>query len=224
MALPAHRSNKYRFTAVAVVGLLLFVLAGCPSILSKVDKFKSLHQDGRFEQLAAMEVSCDAGDQGCNQLHLLKGDACFRLAKNPADTAGRPSNLECAAEELTTGIKTTRDWNKVSIDRAQVYENACEAARLSGDFGDRSHFEALLAANAEQFLNFAPDNPGAIYYNARAEYFTLTQSQNPCTGWQTLRARVDTALQRFQTNPRYRKPYQALRGLIAIEQGTRCGN
>lgn len=224
MAPPSHKSCKYRLSAIAVIGILFFVLAGCLSIPAKVDKFKKLHHGGRFEELTAMDVSCDADAEGCNQLHLIKGDACFRLAKTSTDMGIRRSNLNCAAGELTMGIELTKAWEDISIDRTRVYENACEAARLCADFGDRARFEALLAANAERFRNFAPDHPGAIFYSARAEFFTLTQSQNPCNGLRTLRARVDAALRRFQTDSRYRVPYQSLNSTIVVEQRMRCSN
>lgn len=224
MAPSTPESNKYRCAAISIFGFLLIALAGCSSIPSKVGKARNLHRDGRFEQLAAMEVTCAAADEGCNQLHLLKGDACFRAAKTLADRDTRRSALGCAADELTTAIEQTKAWGKVLVDRSRVYENACEAARLRADLGDRRWWETVLAADAERFLNFAPDHPGAIYYAARADFYKLTQSQNPCNGLQILRGRVDAALQRFQTDPRYGGLYQALRGTIEAEQGKYCGN
>ena len=219
MERPNHRT---RFLHLALLMALVFTMAACVTLPLK--KAKTLHTENRFEQLAELDFSCKSDDEGCNQLHLLKGDACFRLAKQTQESDARQSDLSCAADELNAGINMTKTWDEVPIDRAQVYANACEAARLRADFGDRSRYEAMLAATAGQFFTFAPDNPGAVYYKARAGFYTLTQSQSPCTGLKTLRAQIESALRQFPDDPHYSVAFRMLRGTVTAEQGARCGN
>lgn len=220
----APSTPKKRFLGMTLIGILIVALAGCAPSLKELEQAKHLYQDHQYTQLAALEISCQAADEGCNQVHLLKGDACFRIAKNAREMQARGSALNCAAAELNTGIEMTKAWDKVPINRAQVYENACESARLRADFDDRSRYEAMLATCADRFLTFASGNPRANYYDARAAFYKLTQSANPCNGLQSLHARVASALQHLRTDSRLGAPYQALKVAISAEQGRRCGN
>jgi hypothetical protein len=219
---PSIRKN--RFFSIAAVCLLVFMLGSCATAYRETDEAKRLHNQGQYAELAAFEISCKPKDEGCNQVHLLKGDACFRMGKNAADSQAQQAAFTCAADELTAGIKMTKAWQAVPIDRVKVYENACEAARLRADFGDRQRYETMLAATADQFFGFAPDHPGAVYYHARAGFHTLMRSANPCIGLHTLRTRIQNALQRFQSNPRYASPLHALLSVVGNEQRRRCGD
>jgi hypothetical protein len=217
MVLP---TNKNRFAGIGVLIILFFSFSSCTSL----SKAKHLHNDREYAELAVFEFFCKSEDNGCNQLHLLKGDACFRIVKNTSDSQAELTVLDCAANELTTGIEMTKAWDDVPIDPIKIFENACEATRLRADFGERTRYESMLSANAKKFLNFAPNFPGAIYYNARADFYMLKQSQNPCNALQTLHARMRSALQHIKTDNRYSEPYQLLMRTVAVEQEMRCNN
>lgn len=209
--------------ALAAVALLL-ALTGCPQAVRELDSAKELQKAQQYEQLAALKFECKAKNAGCNQLHLLKGDACFRLAKQAADSNTKRTRLDCATTELSDGIDMTKDWSVAQLDRAQFYENACEAARLRADFGDRPRFEGMLAGRARQFIGFAPDHPGAVFFNARAEFYSLTGPGDPCNGLRALNTRIAGAAQRFGSDPRYGQAYQALKATVGVELQRRCGN
>jgi len=223
MAALHNKQHIVRLGHILAVCALIFTFAGCSQI-KEIDKAKDLQKSGKFAELAALQIDCKAKDDGCNQLHLLKGDACYRLAKQASDHTTKKTQLDCAANELSEGIDMTKDWNVAQLDRAQFYTNACEAARLRADFGDRPRFETMLAKRANQFIGFAPDNPGAIYFNARAEFYALTQATKPCDGLHALDTRLASAMQRFSSNPHYAKAYQDLKATVSVEAQRRCTN
>jgi hypothetical protein len=208
---------------VVCLALLLTAFAGCPKSLGELDKAKSLQGQGKYEQLSALAITCKAEEAGCNQVHLIKGDACFRLARHAGDNPSKRSAFDCAANELSTGIGMTTDWQAVPMDRAQTYENVCEAARLRADFGERAHYEAMLATHAGQFMSFAPEHPGANYYAARARFYTLTRPGDHCGALGALQTQVEGMMRLHAADPRYADPYRALNGTLAEELRANCG-
>jgi hypothetical protein len=222
---PPRSSHQNVLLGVALVAVALFLaLTGCPRAVRELDSAKELQKAQKYEQLAALKIECKAKDEGCNQLHLLKGDACFRLARQATDNNTKRTRLDCATTELPEGIDMTKDWSVGQLDRAQFYGNTCEAARLRADFGDRPRFEGMLASRAKQFVGFAPDDPGAVFFDARAEFYTLSQAGYPCNGLRTLNTRVVNAAQRFGSDPRYGGAHQALKATVGVELQRRCGN
>ncbi len=223
MAVLHNNQTFVRMVHMLAVCTLIFTFAGC-SQLKDIDKANELQNSDKFAELADLKINCSAKDDGCNKLHLLKGDACFHLSKQANDHNTKKNRLDCAANELSEGIDMTKDWNVAQFYRAQLNTNACEAARLRADFGDCSHFEAMLAKRAKQFIGFASENPGAIYFNARAKFYTLTQATKPCNDLRALETRLASAMQRFSSNPHYAKAYQDLRATVGVETQQRCTN
>ena len=221
----AELSNRTMYRTFLLASVALAVLAaGCATTLRQLDEAKTLQEQQQYEQLAALEIECQADDEGCNQVHLLKGDACFRISKQATDNEAKRQALDCATRELSTGISMTKDWKVGQLDRPQFYSNLCEASRLRADFGDRPRYEAMLESCADQFIAFAPNDPGAIYFDSRAEYYQLTRAANPCDGLRALERRIETAIQRFQSDARYSQAYRALKTSVGLELQTRCGN
>jgi uncharacterized protein (DUF2267 family) len=169
---------RLHLLAVGAIGLFfIFMLGGCCAFntVKPLKEAKALAAQQDYAALAAVEVKCQASCEGCNQLHLLKGDACYRLAK--AGKAPEP-NYRCAAAELTDGIRLTRNWQMDSFDlnQAQTYTNLCEALRnhrdlLSGSQADGVN--AQLLASAQAFLAAQPGNPCARYFENNARYAQL---------------------------------------------------
>jgi hypothetical protein len=56
---------------------------------------------GDYVGIAQESVSCEEVDDVCGQAHLIKGDACFRLAKQQNDPE---KHYDCAVTELDKGI------------------------------------------------------------------------------------------------------------------------
>jgi len=224
MALVRRSRSGIRLGFAACVGATVFLLVACSPTLKEIDQAKSLQNKSRFEDLSRLEITCSADDDGCNQLHLLKGDACFRLAKQAVDNGKKRSDLDCAVTHLSTGIDMTKDWSQAEISRTDMYENLCESARLRADFGERQRFENVLASCAHDLAGVAPDSPGAIYFESRADYYRLTRSGNACSDWRALDARLATAAQRFRSDPRYGAALAALKATVGNDLGRNCGH
>lgn len=153
--------------------LIAGVLAsGCAT--RQLKNLKESAAQGQWQEIADAEVDCQADDETCNQLHLLKGDACYRLAKQHTDSI---KNYQCAAEQLELGIRLTPDWNvaaPVVGNRAQYYENWCESLRLlrseqTSTAAAQPYNQKLLSC-AREFLQ-APGQlqPAATFFLHNAE-------------------------------------------------------
>jgi len=158
----------------------LLVMASCSSTITSLKKAKEYWKVNDFGRLADMKVDCKASDEGCNQLHLLKGDACYRLAK-----AGKSplKYYECSAVHLDTGIRQTKKWQMEGLDlnRAQVYENLCESLRelqfmKKGE--ESEEFTRRLLLTSKEFLALEPGNPAATYFLNIAKLVELSDCLN----------------------------------------------
>lgn len=124
--------NFGRLASVAGLMLSAILLFSCTT-LRQLDDFKELAAKGEYGKIAQTHVDCDAETEGCNQTHLIKGDACYRLAKAKTSPT---ENYLCAATELEQGIQQTKDWKgwePVLGNPEQYYENFCESLRLVRD-------------------------------------------------------------------------------------------
>lgn len=145
--------------------MLIIVVTGCSTI--QLDTFRKRASDGDHGWIADQTVTCEEASAVCGQLHLIKGDACFRLAK--AGTAA-VDNYACAADELTLGVALNPSWEDAAIHR-QFQENICDSlqnlqARQSGDAA-RETLARLMDA-AEALYRLAPKSVPAVYYLAKA--------------------------------------------------------
>lgn len=68
----------------------LLMLVACKTI-SVIDKTKELHAAGEYDKVAKTDINCNSGDKGCNQLHLLKGDASASTAPPSPGSKDQPS-------------------------------------------------------------------------------------------------------------------------------------
>lgn len=182
---------------VLFLGLAL-IASGCSKSLKELETFKQRSSAGNYEWIAAQPVLCEPGDEGCNQLHLIKGDACFQLAKGSTDAA---KHYQCAADELELGIHQTTQWKQgdLNLNRAQNYENRCESLRnlqdlQKGDAG-KATGERFLAA-AEEFAGVEPNHVGAIYFVSKARLRKLQPELIDVTdaNRQNLREQLDQIL------------------------------
>ena len=90
---------------------LSLLMTGCPSSLKLLDKFKKEAAAGNYEWIASQPVDCSGESEDCRQLHLIKGDAHYALAKQGKDEI---TNYTHASEELALGIKLTNNWDNPS--------------------------------------------------------------------------------------------------------------
>ena len=173
-----NASKRYRYaTLIVLLGTL--VLAACgTSTLRHLDEDKVSSGKKDFVALAQQDISCKPTDSGCNQRHLIKGDACFRLAKQADGTKDR---FLCAVDHLGLGIQQTSNWREGEIDlnRAQTHENLLESLRLLQDMerGQEATARARqLMEQAKTFLSVEPGNLAGIYFLSSAR-LSLLQPQ-----------------------------------------------
>ena len=155
---------------------LIFVasLVACGST-SALKEFKHHHKKGHYEKVIKIEVECKANDEACNQLHLIKGDACYRLGKEGKEPV---KHFDCAIKNLEKGIKLTKKWQHGDFDlnRDQTYENLCESLRERQDLSKGEEANQLtrhLLKTSAEFAEVSPENLAAIYFNNSAKFTLL---------------------------------------------------
>ncbi|MBI4596735.1 MAG: hypothetical protein HY730_10250, partial [Candidatus Tectomicrobia bacterium] len=114
-----------QITGLILIGFLLS-LNGC--VTSQLSQFKKHYDSQEYTWIAEQEVSCSPSEEGCNQLHLIKGNACYELATHGQSPL---RYFECSATHLEMGIDQTRQWQleKFNLNRPQNHENLGESLR-----------------------------------------------------------------------------------------------
>jgi hypothetical protein len=163
-------------------GLLLVLavgLSGCCAFntYKPLGKAKELADGQAYAELAAMEVDCNPSCEGCNQLYLLKGDACYRQAKADIEPE---RHYACAVSALKKGIQLTDRWEMAdfNLNRPQTYINLGESLRNLRDFRTGGEADAVneeLVTVSRAFLDAEPGNPCAIYFAQDARYTKLNR-------------------------------------------------
>lgn len=121
--------NKSAGRAISFLVVLIassLMTGGCCyfNTLRPLENAKELERKQDYPAAANLAIKCDDSCDGCNQLHLIKGDACYRLAKNGQ---APEQQYACAAGELAEGVRQTGNWS--GLDRKQTHINLCESLR-----------------------------------------------------------------------------------------------
>jgi hypothetical protein len=144
---------------------LIMVFAGCAAI--QLNSFNKHAANGNHAWIAAQTITCDKASNVCGRLHLIKGDACFHLAKvDPASVA----NYACAADELELGLSLNRSWANPTLQR-QFQENLCESLENLQDLQSNEAAAQTLARfedAAKGLYQLAPRSASAVYYLSAA--------------------------------------------------------
>jgi hypothetical protein len=150
----------------SVILVIVVLAAGCQSG-RQLSHWKTDAAAGRYTTIAAEEVTCTQGDRGCNQIHLIKGDACFRLA-----AGGDSGHWDCAIQHLGLGIDMTGGTTTEMGSTQPSYENLLEALRqrrdLAGSRAEAAPFTAQLESRAQSFQDAFRAAPAGYYYLASA--------------------------------------------------------
>jgi hypothetical protein len=172
--------------------LLLVGLSASGCATRQLKNFKEAAAANNWQEIAAAKVDCKADDEACNQLHLLKGDACYRLAKQDTDSL---NNYQCAAEQLEQGIHLTADWataEAVVGKRGQYFENWCESLRFlrseqTSTAAAKPYNQKLLGC-AREFLQAPADlKPAATFFLHNAELAAIRFQINDTGSCQALK-------------------------------------
>lgn len=219
------KSHSY-LTRFFTVLLIISVVSGCATITLK--KFKKLQADEDYQTLAEKEIKCKKDKDGCNQLYLIKGDACFILAKKEGNSAKHySSHLQCAIDNLSTGIKATGDWNDIKVGnltstqaRNVFYENALEAARLRTTLPNNQSTIDRLASMAVEYRELE-DSAASNYYVAQSELFKIRNSQS-CDEWKSLQEKTRKLVTRFAEDNRFGGPIKGLNTAVNLATQSSC--
>jgi hypothetical protein len=164
---------KPRRVVQTLVVLLCVVFSACAT--RQLSSFKEKQKAGDYTGIAQQTVKCESIDDVCGQLHLIKGDACFRLAMQNSNAV---QQYACAVTELEKGIQYTKTWQQgdAQLNRPQTYANLCESLRAWQDQergADAERLTQRLLDVSERFLVAEPGHPAAVYYNVSARYALL---------------------------------------------------
>lgn len=209
---------------VVLVALTAIGLVGCAVVnptVAALEKAKEHAGEGRYAEAADLQVECTESDTGCNQLYLITGDACFRVAKT-ADAEGRKqeavTRYRCAADRLEAGIAMTIDWPSPEV-RARYFENLCESLRSWQDLEKGSAARQLsrrLLAASERFLVRHPGHPAPVYFAVSARFalaspdlFATPVPEDLCRRLQGMIHDLEKALPEARAT-RYEQNYQRL--------------
>ena len=159
-----------RLAAGAAFLALILILSGCTNL--QLRQFQKHAARGDHEWIAAQAIACQKASDACGQLHLIKGDACFRLAKMDREPA---VNFACAADELQKGLALTPAGDAVGV-RLQFQEILCESLiRLqdlqSGETAEQTLDRLMKAAKA--LYQLAPESTPAVYYLSSARLMQI---------------------------------------------------
>jgi hypothetical protein len=154
-----------RSTTICLCLTIAIALSGCAAL--KLSTFKKHAAANDFEWIAGQMVTCDKASDVCGQLHLIKGDACFRLAKKGVHAL---EDYTCASDELEKGLALNRTWKDADVHR-QYGENLCESLRNLQDHQSGQAATKTLnrfVAAAEGLYQQAPESVPAVFYLAKA--------------------------------------------------------
>jgi hypothetical protein len=156
---------KRRQPTLAACLALILLFSGCGRL--QLSQFQRHAERGDHLWIAAQAVPCRKASDGCGQRHLIKGDACFRLAKMGRDPA---VHFACAADELAKGLALKPFWEAPGV-QLQYQENLCESLkRLQGLQSDEAAEQTLdrLMKAAKALYQLTPESLPAVYYLASA--------------------------------------------------------
>lgn len=156
-------SSEAPLKAIVVSLFLILMLAGCASM--QLNRFQAHADRNDYQWIADQQVTCRQASESCGWLHLLKGDACLRLAGAAGASANR---YACAADELAMGLTLTPSWSDPA-ERQRFQEKLCEALLRLQDLQSGETAEKTLARlkdAAEALYRLAPGSLSAVYYLA----------------------------------------------------------
>jgi hypothetical protein len=149
---------------------LILMFSGCVNL--QLSRFEKQAARGDHEWIAAQAIACKKASEACGRLHLIKGDACFRLAKMGREPA---VNFACAADELVEGLALKGYRNDAGV-QLQLQQNLCESLGnlrdlQSGEAAEQTLVRFFEAAKALYQLD--PEGVSAVYYLSRARLMQM---------------------------------------------------
>jgi hypothetical protein len=124
---------------MVIRALLILLSTGCAvQEVRQFDRFKPLASKGDHAAIVKETVDCTAADPGCDQLHLIRGMACYHEAKAGVNPKPR---YQCAIDELKRGIELAQQDGEPAADNEPYlrrFWNRYVSGRSSQKVGRRS--------------------------------------------------------------------------------------
>lgn len=157
---------------------LILLLAGCGAIdpgIDRLESFKTLAAQGRYDEIAARPVSCRVEEKGCDQLQAIRGDACLHQARL-AQAEEKADLYACAAASYGAALEVpVRERGDGFTADARLRPKLLEALRGVRDratsFAQAVPANDRLAAEASSFGRDFAGDPAALLYLADARLF-----------------------------------------------------
>ncbi len=196
---------RYRIIVLFVIFLLLFVSCAQHKLLKE---FKQHHKDGEFAWIANQTFECNDNAEICRQFHLIKGDACYNMAK----TTDSLEYYDCAVYHLENGITMTSQWQNEN-ERDQNYKNLCESLRNVQDLQKGEDSRATLKKFVEwsqKYLEIAGQEYEPVFFYAKAKLRSLepwlldvddSNRASFCDSLQNIMSLVRHTIERGETEP-----------------------
>jgi hypothetical protein len=156
----------------AVVAVTALLVSGCllaPQV-AQLQRMKQNRLHGALQSNSRESIACSSSDAVCYQLHLIKGDACSRLATQEADLTVRRNLDSCAADNLLDGTTLAPtehtpvgDMHEYRLKRLEVLRDLIDTRHP----GEPSGADTLAKA-AQDFLGHYAGDPLGTFYLASA--------------------------------------------------------
>lgn len=226
------KKQLLRYGLIFSAALALLWLGCINPTIKELKSVKELHAKGEFQQIATRPIKCDLAKEGCNQIHLVKADACFQLAKKAESEdngAVARANYQCAASNFEPGIHSTKNWPAEIGARAQYYENWCESLRQWQDSERGATADSLtqvLSTTAKEFRAQESEHLAAIYFQnvaafarLRPELLDLANPAQTCSKLKSIRGDLETAKPRAagtKYQPNYERIIMDVTGAMSV--------
>ena len=201
----SFQARRYRLVAFLIVILLL--AASC-SQYKLLKSFKQHHKEGDYAWIANQSFECNKSNETCGQFHLIKGNACYHMAKQSDSLR----YYECAVHHLENGINMTSEWTNAN-ERDQYYENLCESLRNLQDMQKDAKGNATLVKFvewAEKYLVTAEKEYEPVFFYAKAKLRSMEPGllivdddtrKTFCDSLQDVRSLVARTIKRGEADP-----------------------
>lgn len=176
----ACRAGGAALAAPAVTLILTLALSACDHSATQLSDFKDEPTANKFGTTAEAEVTCTPSDPACGQLHLLKGHACYRQARQATADAEKRRFYSCAIDQLGTGLQMspseTGPLGSMQVYRIERMTSLRDRSDLGGptEAADRTQ----LATDAADFRRRYPGQPAGPYFAAAVQISQLQVDLN----------------------------------------------
>ena len=159
------------FICIVCLTVGLFAV-GCSSLRVHELETRAAHGDDHW--IADQSIICHEAADACARQHLIKGEACYRLARS----GDRPRDrYACAADELEIGLGLSASAKEETRhDRAVLQERLCESLlQLQAMQSGAAAGQTLkrLAQAAQTLYALRPEGVPAIYYLSRVRLIEI---------------------------------------------------